>query len=147
MTVTPLNQDDTIRALAVSQEITYSEAQDEISSGNYEVLTEEEAYARASDYIQDTLWAFNQGFVERHSDVAYAIPNHIWKEMASQMCEDFNDVVRAMIEAESDLETFINDAISTDGLGHFLNSYDGSYEDSDDLACNLDNTYIIIRVN
>jgi hypothetical protein len=42
--------------------------------------------------------------------------------MQSELCESANAIVKAII---SDIDEFIQDAIDSDGRGHFINSYDG----------------------
>ena len=46
--------------------------------------------------------------------------------MQQELCEDANEIVKAII---TDINEFIEDAISSDGRGHFLNGYDGTEEE------------------
>lgn len=41
-------------------------------------------------------------------------------------CEDANDTIRALIDNSCGLDDFVEAAISADGRGHFLNSYDSN---------------------
>ena len=46
--------------------------------------------------------------------------------MQSKKCEGANDAILALIKkTDGGLDGFVEDAISADGRGHFLSSYDG----------------------
>ena len=95
------------------------------------ILDEHEADTRFTDYILDSLWAFRAEFIADHvhkdriddySDLIRSI------QQIQEQCEGANSAIKAMID---DLEDFVHDAISADGRGHFLSSYDGNeYEAS-----------------
>jgi len=85
------------------------------------ICTYEEAEKRAKDYILDTVWAFNASFISSHSGIDSDI---IAAVQANDKCEGNNDMLLRLIE---DQERFVDDAIGCDGLGHFLNTYDGEY--------------------
>ena len=60
--------------------------------------------------------------------------------MQSQKCEGANDAILALIEkTDGGLEGFVEDAISADGRGHFLSSYDGEENEEGD--------FFIYRIN
>ena len=91
--------------------------------GTYLVLTDEEADEKAHDAIVESLWAFNTDFILDH------VPGHFnssavsaFSRMQQELCEDANSLIAAMIP---DVSGFVDDAISADGRGHFLASYDG----------------------
>jgi hypothetical protein len=47
--------------------------------------------------------------------------------MQSKKCEGANDAILALIEkTDGGLDGFVEEAISADGRGHFLSSYDGN---------------------
>lgn len=104
-----------------------SEGMDENSydcGGEYLVLTDSEADELAAERIKDSLWAFNAEFISSHtkhglndSQIA-AI-----EEMQDRLCESANSIIEALIV---DLDHFISDAVSSDGRGHFISSYDGN---------------------
>ncbi len=90
------------------------------------ILFDDEADKKSKEYILDTLWAFNPDFIAAHvnndciddySELVKSI------SVIQQQCESANSAVKAMID---DLEDFVQDAISADGRGHFLSSYDGN---------------------
>ena len=142
-----LNQETTVRALANFLRVKYSEAQDMIDNGTYEVLTEDEIHDKATDEIRNTLWAFRYHFLASNSDIIADIPQKSWEAMVSSLCEDANDAIFGMIEAGVGFESFVDEAILTDGIGHFTSYYDGEAYDTDDVCnCNLDERYFIIQV-
>ena len=107
--------------------------------GEYSVFTEDEAEEAAADAIRDSVWAFAAWFIADHApDGIY--DNHI-DDIRGRSCEGSNDAMVALIEAGSGMERFISDAISVDGLGHFLAHYDGNENDS---PCGQ---YLIFRTN
>tara|TARA_A100001011_G_C14115591_1_gene758940 strand:+ start:299 stop:760 length:462 start_codon:yes stop_codon:yes gene_type:complete len=99
------------------------------------VLTDEEAEEQASDYIKNSVWAFNSSFLSSHT----GIREDVFK-LLSDKCEDSNDAVLSMIK---DFDSFVRDAISSDGRGHFIATYDhGEYVEE------INNTeYFIYRTN
>ena len=112
---------------------TYDEDTFDAEGNEYLVLTDEEADQRAEDYIRDSVWAFLPGFIADHC------PRGIDAGVISIIqtkCEDANDPILGMIE---DFDEFVNDAISVDGRGHFLSTYDGEEYGSGE--------YFIYRVN
>jgi len=100
-------------------EATYDEETFEAEGNEYLVLTDEEADQRASDYIKETVWAFNSWFLADHMPAG--ISDEVIK-ILQEKCEGANEGLKAMIE---DIDEFVVDAISADGRGHFMSSYDG----------------------
>ena len=88
--------------------------------GEYIVLRGDEAYQKATEYIEDTLWAFNSNFLAGYTGVDESV-----FEQLSLQYESANVPVRTLIQANGGLEGFVDEAISADGLGHFLSQYDG----------------------
>jgi len=80
------------------------------------VLTEDEAEEKATDYIKESVWAFNSSFLSSHT----GIDEDVFK-LLSEKCESSNDAILSMIK---DFDHFVGDAISSDGRGHFIASYD-----------------------
>ena len=58
------------------------------------------------------------------------------KSFQEKHCESANDTILALID---DLDEFVQDAISSDGRGHFLSSYDGEEVETEN--------YYIYRIN
>jgi hypothetical protein len=103
--------------------------------GEYAVLTDDEADQRAADYIRDSVWAFNADFIASQSSIEYQAAITMVKAVQEQ-CEGANDVITALID---DMDEFIEDAISADGRGHFMSSYDGEENEQGE--------YFIYRLN
>jgi hypothetical protein len=89
----------------------------------YLVLTDEEADQRAKEYISDSLWAFQVNFLREYCKALKtpAICQAV-ATMQEKLCEDANEIIRALID---DFDSFVQAAISADGRGHFLATYDG----------------------
>ena len=101
----------------------------------YLVLTDEEADEKTEEYIKESVWAFNSSFLSSHTN----IDEEVFKLLAEK-CEDSNDAILSMIK---DFDHFVSDAISSDGRGHFLSSYDHSESDEEINGT----TYYIYRTN
>ena len=109
----------------------------EARKGEYWVLTDEEADELTREYITDSLWAFNTDFILNHSKIDSNIRvEKAFQKMQSELCENANEIVKAMI---TDLDEFVQDAIDADGRGHFLSRYDGEE--------NEEGEYFIYRTN
>ena len=100
-----------------------------------------------AENIKDSLWTFNAEFIVEHMSTWESMsPREVTeiakslREMQEKLCESANPLVMAMIE---DIEEFIEDAVSADGAGHFLNTYDG--EETEFTF--EDEVYYVYRVN
>ena len=92
------------------------DAQHEIDMEDTLVLTDKQADEMVRDYIEEMVWGFTPSFLQSHTGVdADAI------EKIQEMCEGANEPLKAMIK---DFDHFVEDAVSCDGRGHFLASYD-----------------------
>jgi len=99
----------------------------ECGSSEYLVLTDEEADHACKLYIEEGLWAFNAWFIVQHSVLPYRDDTiELIQGYQEDKCEDANDTIKSLI---SDMDEFVEDAISADGRGHFLNGYDGTEEE------------------
>lgn len=105
--------------LADYLKIPSAEAQELIDTGDYKVLTDDEANEQCAEYIKETLWAFNASFLAGHCGLDEAVIKSI---QDNGKCEDNNPVFEKLI---TDMDRFIKDAVSDDGRGHFMSSYDG----------------------
>ena len=115
-----------IKALSKYLELTkeeekeiYYESYDIYCFGNeeYLVLTDDEADEKVAEYIKDSVWAFNPSFLSSHSDIDEGV-----FKLLQDKCESANEAVLKLIK---DFDKFVEDAVGTDGRGHFLSSYDG----------------------
>jgi len=101
----------------------------------YLILTDDEAEEKATDYIRESVWAFNSSFLSCHT----GIDEDVFK-LLSEKCESSNDAILSMIK---DFDHFVGDAICSDGRGHFIASYD-----HDEHIEEINNTkYFIYRTN
>jgi len=105
----------------------------------YIVLTDDEANEMASNYIRESLWAFNASFIIDHSKLPYDAIEMVQSYQQTQ-CEGANETIEALIE---DMDEFIDDAISADGRGHFMSSYDG--RENEETVNGI--TFYIYRIN
>ena len=133
-----------IKALSKYLELTkeeekeiYYESYDIYCYGNQEylVLTDDEADEKVAEHIKDSVWAFNPSFLSSHS----GIDQEIFK-LLQDKCESANESILKLIK---DFDDFVQDAIGTDGRGHFLSSYDGYENDHE----HDNETYYIYRTN
>jgi hypothetical protein len=115
----------------------------------YLVLTEDEADERAAEYIKESLWAFDTRFIcnlmpctKEFSVKEFDAFIEIIKCAQVKMCEGCNSMLRSLVG--HNLERLINKAISADGRGHFLSTYDS---EEHEYAINGIVEYYIYRVN
>jgi hypothetical protein len=113
----------------------YSDNTFEYGREEYLILTESEADEMAESYILDSVWAFNADFLISHMGLPYDAKPML-ESFSRDKCESANDTFLAMIK---DHDAFVRDAISADGRGHFLNTYDGEENEHGE--------YLIYRVN
>jgi len=95
------------------------------------VLTYDEARELAKEKIKDSVWAFNADFVVSHiktedcgllSDWECGhLEQHI-KRMCEDMCESANSIILLLLR--DNFDSFAEDALDADGIGHFLSSWD-----------------------
>ena len=90
----------------------YDEAQNDYDSEHYLVLTDEEADEAVRENIEEMLWAFNPSFLSAHTGVE----EEVFVALADR-CESNNESFKRMIK---DFDDFVDDAVSSDGRGHFL---------------------------
>ena len=137
-----------IRAFADFQGIDHEDAKskqivgesDRFTDGSAEwlVLTDEEADEQAKAYIADSLWAFNSSFIREQAGLPYEAEEMI-AGFCEAKCEGANETIAVLI----DLDSFTEAAISSDGRGHFLSSYDGDEHEVDVFG----NTVYIYRLH
>lgn len=94
----------------------------EVGNQQYLVLTDDEADEKAKEYILDTVWAFNVNFIIEHSSALDF--DEASEEVVQAISEQYEAGNEAMKKLIDDLDEFVDDAISADGRGHFLSTYD-----------------------
>lgn len=116
------------------EECNYDDCTFEHGNSAYKVYTDAEANAACAEYISEKLWAFSPGCLSEYTGIDCKVFNAL-----SELCEGGNDAIAALIEGSGDMADFIAKAISTDGRGHFMNTYDGDEHECDG--------YYIYRIN
>lgn len=94
-----------------------------LGGNDYLILTDEEADELAKTYILDSVWAFNADFLKYYLCDGMLTADQI-TALRGDSCEDINDAFLIMLGDKK--EQFVEDAISSDGRGHFISSYDGN---------------------
>lgn len=79
-----------------------------------------EADQAAEEHIKENLWAFSSEFISSYTD----LPARGIAVVQDALNEDANDFIEALIEHAGSVEDFASDAVSADGRGHMLASYD-----------------------
>jgi hypothetical protein len=91
----------------------------------YAVGTDSEADEACKEYIKDTAWAFRSSFICEFCNLPQELAEAL-ETMQSKKCEGANDSILALIDkTDGGLDGFVEEAVSADGRGHFLSSYDG----------------------
>jgi len=120
-----------IEALKKHTDCEYSEITKEgkttyfIGNQEYLVLTDEEAQKRCEEDIKQSIWAFNSSFLSFHTGINEDIIKSVQEHY-----EGSNDM---LLNSIKDIEKFINEAIASDGRGHFISYYDGHEHEENDL--------------
>jgi len=131
--------DDRIKALRDhlgDQDYSDYDLQNLILDGDYLVLDENERDEALHDNIKESLWAFNSSFLSGET----GIDENVFKSIQSNdRCESNNDAILSIVKSTCGLESFIDAAVSVEGAGHFLSSYDGNEYEI--------NGYYIYRIN
>jgi hypothetical protein len=90
------------------------------------VGNDNEANEAVRAYIKDLAWSFKPEFIASHTKAGAS--NGMIKAIAAlqESCENSNDDILSLIE---DIDAFVEDAISSDGRGMFLSSYDSNEQE------------------
>lgn len=100
----------------------------------YAIGTDEEANNSVTQYIEQSVWAFNPSFLSEMTD----LPEEMFTAIADK-CEGANEPILQVIRQSCGLDDFVDSAVSADGRGHFLSGYDGEEREQGD--------YFIYRTN
>lgn len=107
----------------------YDENAFQHGNAEYLVLDDNEADERAKGYIADSVWAFNANFIIKHSSILdFDDASEKIVHTIAEQCEYGNDAMKKLID---DFDVFVEDAVSADGRGHFISSYDGAEHEQD----------------
>ena len=111
----------------------------DVWSRSYLVCTDDEAKSRARTYILDSAWAFHAEFIAWYCPDGFT-PDDI-DNIRGDRCEDCNDAILALIKGGTGIDKFVDDAIQSEGLAHFLATYDREELESED------GNFLIYRTN
>jgi hypothetical protein len=124
--------------------------------GEYAVGTDNEAQEAVEKNIADSVWAFNASFILSECGLPLELEDAI-RSFQEKECESANDALLALVEkccatatmeVEDGLPAFAESAISADGRGHFMSSYDGEEnEETIDTEDGGRETLFIYRTN
>jgi hypothetical protein len=108
----------------------------EVDGNEYAVGDDDECDDAAAQYIRESVWAFNASFLSGYTN----LPDEMIRAYQESKGEGANELLFNMIE---DFVDFKDDAISADGRGHFMSSYDG-----DEMEAQVDGSwYFGYRIN
>lgn len=96
----------------------------------YAVGTERQVEAAAREYIRESLWVFRPEFLERFTPEA--VDAEILRILIENKYEDATEIIARLVGDR--LGDLIDEAIASDGRGHFLSPWDSEERDSDDIA-------------
>lgn len=127
----------TYEELSENVDAVYNDSWDtfELFGNEYKVLTDEEADKAAEESIEESLWAFNAEFILEHSKIEVVGREYdeivkAFRKMQETLCESANALVKALV---TDIDNFVQDAVETDGRGHFISSWDGEEHKSENF--------------
>ena len=95
-----------------------------LGSQEYAIGDDSQADDAARAYVESSLWAFNADFILSECELPSELEDGI-RAMQEKQCESCNDAILALVEKTCGLDSFVQSAISADGRGNFLASYDG----------------------
>ena len=112
-------------------------------NGDHIVLTDSEADEKAEECIETTLWAFNASFLSEVTGFDVSIFEAI---QSNGKCEDNNKAILQLVG--DNIGLLVQEAISLDGRGCFLNKYDGNEGEFNCKDYTGDNEYLFVyRIN
>jgi len=120
MTFDELNEAQ-IKAIFEETNLTISELEKTMEDRDYSVYTDAEANEAVKEYIKESAWAFNADFILEQCELPFSGADSL-----KNMCESANDFILALIEKTCGIDEFCDAAVSTNGRGNFLASYDGN---------------------
>jgi len=86
----------------------------------YLVLLDNEADEIVKERIENEVCFFNADFIAAHTHES------ITEDVIKAVQEKYEEGNEALIHLITDFDRFVQDAVNSDGRGHFLNHYDGN---------------------
>lgn len=117
-----------------------------IGNREFAIGTDDESDQACQSSIENSVWAFNAGFILSECDLPHQLEEAIqaWQE---KECEGANDAILSLINKTCGLKSFAESAISADGRGHFLAGYDSEENEVRIQTDDFDDTFYIYRIN
>lgn len=117
-----------------------------IGNREFAIGTDSEADSACEQYISNRLWAFNASFILGECDLPNSLEEAIraWQEKER---EGANEGLLALVEKTCGIEEFARAAMSADGRGQFLSSYDGNENDENVSDGTERENFYIYRMN
>ena len=101
---------------------TMAQAKKEFSQNTHLILSNAQAQKACKEYVKESVWAFNSNFLAQVTKLNKSLFDAI---KDNNKCEDNNETILKLVNKFSSLNKITQEAISSDGRGHFLASYDG----------------------
>ena len=111
------------KAVCKELDIDKDDLENVMDKEDYLILTDEEADEKAAECVKESIWAFNASFLSGETGIDEEVFTAIQK---NDRCESNNPAILSLVEANGGLDSFIENAISADGRGSFLTTYDGN---------------------
>lgn len=92
----------------------------EVDGIDYYVLDDDEVNEKMNDYIKETASYFRPEFLANITE----LDEEVFKALV-----DKNEAVYNLIEKTCGMDNFIQECLIADGVGHFLNGYDGTSDE------------------
>lgn len=103
--------------------------------GTWLVLSENEADERVTDYIKEKIGYFRPSFIAAHTDIDEDLLDFLAEH-------EKHDFIYGLLDSDPyfSWQRLVDDAVSADGYGHFLNTHDG-------VTRELDGGYYLFNVS
>ncbi len=101
----------------------------EVQGHDYYSGTEDEIFNAVQEYISESLWVFNNSFLRNYGVLKNINNAELILNILQKQYESGNDAIKELVQWEENKDEITQDAINADGVGHFLNSYNGEYDD------------------
>ena len=121
-------------------EVDKNEIEHMFAKGEYMVCTDETADSSARGQILSMLWAFQPDFLAGET----GLPAELFSCLQEKLSENCNGTILTLVRSTCGESAFVDAAVSADGRGHFLATYDG---DEIEYTTKSSKTVFVYRVN
>jgi len=119
MSILETNKNTILRRLAES----IGETPPNIEPNDWAIYSDSGADMACKDYIEETIGYFNASFLANVTKLPEEVFVSIQEHHTSETT--INESIMAIVRATCGLDRLVEQAIKTDGRGHFLSSWDG----------------------